>query len=70
MPTQFTQGIRFEVAQDVLGALIAHWAEAAAQAFDAANPILAGWPRSRPSSANYETSVPTSTPATPRKSSP
>ncbi|MCE1187119.1 MAG: hypothetical protein LWW92_16130, partial [Rhodocyclales bacterium] len=34
----FTRGIRFEVAQDVLGAVIAHWAEAAAQARDAANP--------------------------------
>jgi len=34
----FTRGIRFEVAQDVLGALIAHWAEAAAQVRDAANP--------------------------------
>ena len=38
MPTQFTQGIRFEVAQDVLGAVIAHWSEMAAQARDAANP--------------------------------
>ena len=38
MPTMFTRGIRFEVAQDVLGALIAHWAEAAAQVRDAANP--------------------------------
>lgn len=38
MPTQFTHGIRFEVAQDVLGALIAHWAEAAAEARDAAKP--------------------------------
>lgn len=34
----FTRGIRFEVAQDVLGSVIAHWAEAAAQARDAANP--------------------------------
>jgi len=34
---QFTRGIRFEVAQDVLGALLAHWSEAAAQALDAAN---------------------------------
>ena len=34
----FTRGIRFEVAQDVLGAVIAHWAEAAAQVRDAANP--------------------------------
>jgi hypothetical protein len=38
MPTTFTHGIRFEVAQDVLGALLAHWSEAAAQALDAANP--------------------------------
>lgn len=34
----FTHGIRFEVAQDVLGALIAHWSEAAAQALGTANP--------------------------------
>ncbi|MFG6448907.1 hypothetical protein ACG0Z6_11750 [Roseateles sp. BYS180W] len=27
MPTQFTHGIRLEVAQDVLGALLAHWTE-------------------------------------------
>ncbi|MFG6417222.1 hypothetical protein ACG02S_25335 [Roseateles sp. DC23W] len=38
MTTMLTHGIRLEVAQDVLGALIAHWAEAAAQALDAANP--------------------------------
>jgi hypothetical protein len=38
MPTQFTHGIRLEVAQDVLGALLAHWSEAAAQALAAANP--------------------------------
>ena len=38
MPTMFTRGIRFEVAQDVLGALVAHWSEAAAGALDAANP--------------------------------
>ena len=38
MPTQFTRGLRQGVAQDVLGALIAHWSEAAAQALDAANP--------------------------------
>ena len=36
--TSFTHGIRYEVAQDVLGALIAHWSEAAAQALDAVNP--------------------------------
>jgi len=34
----FTHGIRFEVAQDALGALLAHWFEAAAHALDAANP--------------------------------
>jgi hypothetical protein len=38
MTTSFTHGIRYEVAQDVLGALLAHWAEAAAQALDAVNP--------------------------------
>ncbi|NMG72661.1 hypothetical protein [Parazoarcus communis] len=38
MATMFTHGIRFEVAQDVLGTLLAHWSEAAAQAQDAANP--------------------------------
>jgi hypothetical protein len=38
MRPMFTHGIRFEVAQDVLGALLAHWSEAAAQALDAANP--------------------------------
>ena len=38
MPTQFTHGIRFEVAQDVRGALIAHWTEAAAKVRDAADP--------------------------------
>ncbi|MEO6278193.1 hypothetical protein [Roseateles sp.] len=38
MTTTFTHGIRLEVAQDVLGALLAHWSEAAAQALDAANP--------------------------------
>ncbi|WP_229002596.1 hypothetical protein [Xanthomonas oryzae] len=38
MPTMFTRSIRLEVAQDVLGALIAHWAEAAAKVWDAANP--------------------------------
>ncbi|MEO6278194.1 hypothetical protein [Roseateles sp.] len=37
-PTRITHGIRFEVAQDVLGAVLAHLAEAAAQALDAANP--------------------------------
>jgi hypothetical protein len=37
---RFTHGIRYEVAQDVLGALLAHWSEAAAQALDAANPDL------------------------------
>jgi hypothetical protein len=31
MPTGFKCGLRFEVAQDVLGALLAHWSEAAAQ---------------------------------------
>lgn len=31
--TPVTHGIRFEVAQDVLGALLAHWSEAAAEAF-------------------------------------
>jgi hypothetical protein len=36
--TIFTRGIRFELAQDILGALIAHWAEAAAQTLDAPNP--------------------------------
>lgn len=36
MPTQFTRGLRFEVAQDVLGALLAHWAEAAADALESA----------------------------------
>ncbi|MEX8503833.1 MAG: RHS repeat-associated core domain-containing protein [Leptothrix ochracea] len=40
MTTTFTHGIRLEVAQDVLGALLAHWSEAAAQAQDAANPDL------------------------------
>lgn len=34
MPTMFTQGIRFEVAQDVLGALIAHWSASAAEVRD------------------------------------
>jgi hypothetical protein len=38
MATPFTHGIRFEVAQDVLGALLAHWSEAAAEVLDAANP--------------------------------
>lgn len=38
MPTALIRGVRFEVAQDVLGALMAHWAEAAAQVRDAANP--------------------------------
>jgi hypothetical protein len=38
MTTTFTHGIRLEVAQDVLGALLAHWSEAAAQALDAAKP--------------------------------
>ena len=38
MTTTFTHGIRLEVAQDVLGALLAHWAEVAAQAQGAANP--------------------------------
>lgn len=38
MSTQFTRGIRFEVAQDVLGALIAHWSAQAAEVRDAANP--------------------------------
>jgi len=38
MSTSFTHGIRFEVAQDVLGALLAHWSEAATQALDAVNP--------------------------------
>lgn len=36
--TTFTRCIRLEVAQDVLGAVIAHWSEAAAQVRDAANP--------------------------------
>lgn len=34
MASMFTRGIRSEVAQDVLGALLAHWSEAAAQALD------------------------------------
>lgn len=38
MPTMFTRGLRLEVAQDVLGALIAHGAEAAARERDAAKP--------------------------------
>lgn len=38
MTSPFTHSIRFEVAQDVLGALLAHWAEAAAKALDAVNP--------------------------------
>lgn len=38
MATSFTHGIRYEVAQDVLGALLAHWSEAAVRALDAANP--------------------------------
>lgn len=38
MPTMFTRGLRLEVAQDVLGALIAHGAEAAAVERDAAKP--------------------------------
>lgn len=38
MTIMFTHGIRLEVAQDVLGALLAHWSEAAAQALDATNP--------------------------------
>ena len=38
MSSMFTHGIRFEVAQDVLGVLFAHWAKAAAKARDAANP--------------------------------
>jgi len=38
MATPFTHGIRLEVAQDVLGALLALWSEAAAQALDAVNP--------------------------------
>jgi len=37
----FNHGIRFEVAQDALGALIAHWSEAEAQVQDAVNPDLA-----------------------------
>jgi hypothetical protein len=36
--TRFTRGIRFEVAKDVLAAVIVHWAEVAGQALDAANP--------------------------------
>lgn len=36
--TTFTRCIRLEVAQDVLGAVIAHWSEIAGQARDAANP--------------------------------
>lgn len=38
MATPFTHGIRFKVAQDVMGALLAHWSEAAAEVLDAANP--------------------------------
>lgn len=34
----FTHGIRLEVAQDILGVLLAHWSEAAACELDAANP--------------------------------
>ena len=37
-PNELTRGLRLEVAQDVLGALLAHCSEAAAAAFDAANP--------------------------------
>jgi hypothetical protein len=37
MTTTFTHGIRFEVAQDVLGALLAHWSAAAVEALDTAN---------------------------------
>lgn len=37
-PSPFTHGIRYEVAQDVLGALLAHCAEAAAEVLDAVNP--------------------------------
>lgn len=33
----FTRGIRLEVAQDVLGAVIAHWSAQAAEVRDAAN---------------------------------
>jgi hypothetical protein len=39
MPTMFTRGIRLEVAQDVLGALIAHGAEAAAPEHDCIDPV-------------------------------
>lgn len=70
MPTQFTQGIRFEVAQDVLGALIAHWAEAAAQAFDAANPDLGRLAEIEAEQRKLRNLRADLNPATPRKSSP
>ena len=38
VPKQFIRSIRFEVAQDVLGAVIAHWSAQAAEVRDAANP--------------------------------
>lgn len=38
MTRKFTHGIRYEVAQDVLGALLAHWSEAAAQSLLTALP--------------------------------
>ena len=38
MGSSFNHGFRFEVALDVLGALLAHWSEAAPDALDAANP--------------------------------
>ena len=38
MPTMFKRGIRFAVAQDALGALIAHWSALAAEALDGVNP--------------------------------
>jgi hypothetical protein len=38
MTATFTHGIRLEVAQAVLSALLAYWSEAAAHELDAANP--------------------------------
>ena len=39
--SMFTRGIRFEVAQDVLSTVMAHWSEMASQGQEAADPDAA-----------------------------
>jgi len=68
--TPFTHGIRYEFAQDVVGALIAHLAEAAAEAFDAANPDPARLAEIEAEQRKLRSLRQDLAPAMPRKSSP